>query len=229
MISEPEFDGVWEAGRPAEAAEPAPAGEQVPVRGRRRAPWLWALGGAVVASAVWAGTLAVQNRFGDAPPRIGYRHAEDLCGEEPLAGLSKTLMAFEPGTRRHKEEPALDWSSCMHNTAYSDGQVSYMVMTVVELHKKTDPREEFGAGPGFARDMYEGGSAQQEQVPGLGERAVMSHVIGGYRGPRLEVLDGGAEFTMMVDWLGDEDEQDEDAIKAAMIEDMRALMTRLKK
>ncbi|MCX4527810.1 MULTISPECIES: hypothetical protein [unclassified Streptomyces] len=226
MIGEPEWDGDWESGRAAEEAEAVESGLGEPARAR--APWVWALGGIVVASAVWAGTLTVLNRFADAGPPIAYRHSENLCGEEPLTALGKTLSSFDSGLHREQENPAVDWASCMHSAG---DRTMFMATTLVQLHKKTDPRAEFGAGPSLSMDMVDSAPANQQQVPGLGERAIITHVTGGTRGPRLEVLDGGAEFMMTVDWWGEEGraEPDEDAVKSAMIEDMRALMARLKK
>ncbi|MET9882354.1 hypothetical protein ABZZ20_04200 [Streptomyces sp. NPDC006430] len=226
MISEPELEGEWEAGRPAGPAEPDAPRE--PVRGLRTA-WLWALGGAVLASAVWAGLLAVQDRFADAP-RIAYRQTEDLC-KVPLPAVFRSTAVLAEGTSRHGEHPALDWSYCAHEASYVEGRTSYEVQVAVQLHKKTDPRPEFGAGPpsiggigGFG-DMA-GTGAAKEQVPGLGERALLHRWTGG---TRLQVIDGGAVFTLSVHWFGESNDSrpDEDAVQAAMIEDMRALMAAL--
>ncbi|MGW0390313.1 hypothetical protein ACWDYJ_05300 [Streptomyces sp. NPDC003042] len=222
MISEPELEGEWSSDRPAELARPPAPGERL--RGPR-APWLWALGGAVLASAVWAGALVVRERYADAGPPIAYRHAEDLCKEEPLKALGGLAGGFESGRPIHGESPAPDWSYCELDTQTSG--VSYHAQLLVELHKKTDPEPEFGAGPGF--DVG-GGRALVEvrQVPGLGERALFfPHIVV----PRLQVVDGGAVFTLTAQtWADDgEPEPDEDAVTAAMIEDMRVLMARLRK
>ncbi|MET9957690.1 hypothetical protein ABZ128_01105 [Streptomyces sp. NPDC006326] len=50
------------------------------------------------------------------------------------------------------------------------------------------------------------------------------------QGMRLQVLDGGAVFTLSVEWFGEDADStpDVDAVQAAMIEDMRALMTALR-
>ncbi|MGP3688203.1 hypothetical protein ACTVZO_26495 [Streptomyces sp. IBSNAI002] len=78
MISEPELDGEWGPERPAEPAEQG-AGER-PLQRPAARPWLWALGGAALASAVWAGAPAAQDRF-TSEPRISYRHTEELCAQ----------------------------------------------------------------------------------------------------------------------------------------------------
>ncbi|MFD7836075.1 hypothetical protein [Streptomyces sp. NPDC059761] len=227
MISEPELDGEWGTGRPATAAE-EPDTPREGVRGPRRA-WLWALGGAVLASAVWAGVLAAQDRFGDPAPQIAYRHAEDLC-KVRLTAVSASTTQLTGDYARHNEHPALDWAYCAHSAPYVEGRLSYGAEISVQLHKKTDPRTEFGADPaslmGMGRMASSGGEV--EQVPGLGERALLTRRVGG---SRLEVLDGGAVFSLTVEWYGGQGapDPDEDAVQAAMVEDMRALMASLRK
>ncbi|MFI6001742.1 hypothetical protein ACIA98_15165 [Streptomyces sp. NPDC051366] len=227
MISEPELEGEWDPGRPPTAAE-EPESPRERVRGPRRA-WLWALGGAVLASAVWAGVLTAQDRFGDAAPRIAYRHAEDLC-KVKLTAVSGSTEQLTGDYARHEEHPALDWAYCAHGAPYVDGRLSYGAEVLVRLHKKADPRTEFGAGPtglgGIGAMASSGGEV--EQVPGLGERALLTRRVGG---SRLEVLDGGAVFSLTVQWYGEPGaaDPDEAAVQAAMVEDMRALMTSLRK
>lgn len=131
------------------------------------------------------------------------------------------------GPPRHGESPALDWAYCSYNTARSEGRASYLGQVLVELHKKTDPEPEFGTGPVLSPFM-EMQPVNVEQVPGLGDAALMS---GPVKSPQLKVLDGGAVFTLTVQWWGEDGdvETDGDALRAAMIEDMRALMARLRK
>ncbi|MET9604671.1 hypothetical protein ABZZ17_06330 [Streptomyces sp. NPDC006512] len=240
MISEPELEGEWTSDRPAEVARPPGAGAgdgagdgagngagDGPDGGRGTGrPWLWALGGAVLASAVWAGTLVAQDRFSNGPP-IAYRHAEDLCKEAPMKALGGVAGGFDDSRPAHGEGPALDWAYCGLSTRWDEGRVSYQAQLMVELHKKTDPGTEFGAGPGGDPDRSRE-LVEVQQVPGLGERALFYRHVDV---PRLQVLDGGAVFTLSVaTWREtDEPEPDEDAVTAAMIEDVRALMARLKK
>ncbi|MEU8463745.1 hypothetical protein [Streptomyces sp. NPDC029003] len=223
MISEPEL----EAGRPGQPGEPA--GEAEPVRRARsgergpRARWWWALGGALAASAVWAGTLAVQERFGGSAPPVAYRQAENLCREAPLATLGKLLGTFDSGRPTHAESPALDWSYCGLGTEWSEDGGSVQGRLLVELHRRDDPEAVFGVGTGLDPELRAGGLAEVQEVPGLGERALFTrHVVA----PQLQVLDGGAVFTLALQSFGN-GSWDEDAVAAAMIEDVRALMARL--
>ncbi|MCX5194673.1 hypothetical protein OOK31_12325 [Streptomyces sp. NBC_00249] len=224
MISEPELEGEWATGRPAEDARPdAPT---APPRGRR-APWVWALGGMVLASAVWAGTLAVRERSADAGPPIRYRHSEQLCTETPLKAVGAVAGGFGVGMPSHAESAALDWSYCFSTGGKGESPFTHEGQVLVELHKKADPEVEFGSGPDV-NPYLRMPSVPAEQVPGLGERATFT---GQQDKPRLQVLDGGAVFTMTVTWWGDVESEalDEDAVKSAMIEDMRALMARLRR
>ncbi|MFJ9642813.1 hypothetical protein [Streptomyces sp. NPDC101206] len=240
MISEPELEGGWEDDRPPAAPVPQDDTEGAgrAVRGARapwpRAPWPWALGGALLASAAWAALPVLQDRSFGRPP-LAYRHSEDLCKETRLDTLVKTTAPVMSNHRAHRESPALDWSHCEYFTEWVEKGTSYQMQVMVELHKKTDPEAEFGVAPGVFREVVPN-AGEVEQVAGLGERALMNSRSPYTSGPRLQVLDGGAVFTLSVGWLGDTDEAgaegpqpDEDAVKAAMVEDMRTLMARLRK
>lgn len=231
MIGEPEIDGGWETAEPVREAAPDLPGERV--RGPRR-PWLWALGGAVVASAVWAGTPAVQDRFADTP-RVDYRHAENLCQEVSLEVLAKTInrTAREADSNDPSEgrSGAQDWAHCGIHLRNGKEPLAYQAQVLVELHKKTDPGPEFATGP-LGNTTMRMDPAERREVPGLGDRAVLDQYYGG-GGDRLMVLDGGAVFTLTVEWFatsaGEQESVDEDAIDAAMIEDVRALMAKLRR
>ncbi|MFC9297213.1 hypothetical protein ACFTWH_01765 [Streptomyces sp. NPDC057011] len=225
MITEPELDGGWESERPAEVAEP---GEGPPGRSPARRPWLWALGGALAASAVWAGALApaAQDRF-TAAPRISYRHVEELCKSTPLKALTAVAGPLEERLARHEEGPALDWATCDFSGEWDGSRLAFYGRVEVELHKKTDPGPEFGAGLGL--DPFIGPEVDEvHEVPGMGDRALLH---GYMSASRLQVLDGGAVLTLTVQWHGEDGQAkaDEDAVAAAVIEDMRALLAALKK
>ncbi|UQX02765.1 hypothetical protein [Streptomyces sp. RerS4] len=232
MISEPELDGAWPPERPGERAwvdgadgDDGSDSSEGPLRAARR-PWVWALGGAVVASAVWAGFLVAQDRFSDRPPPLAYRHSEDLCEGSPLPAVSALTGRFGTGRPRHAEDPRVDWSFCGLGTEITDAGFGYEARIQVELHKKVDPEPEFGAGPNGDPDAG-AGFIEVQQVPGLGERALFDRNV---MAPRLRVLDGGAVFTLTLREYRDGGEAplDEDALTAAMIEDMRTLMRRLR-
>lgn len=238
MIGEPEIDGDWDTASGTEGAAEALPGERERVRGARR-PWLWALGGVVAASAVWAGTLVVLDRSPDVP-RLDYRHSSDVCKEFELKTVAQAAgRKFEGRQSGEGVFLAQDWSYCTVSTQYEKGTVMYGAELLVELHKKGDPEPEFATGPGTdpatRLDIEE-----RYEVQGLGDRAVVDRYYAN-GGSRLMVLDGGAVFTLTVQWFrlrqetddadnADEgDGVDENAIEAAMIEDMRALMAKLER
>ncbi|MFD9335836.1 hypothetical protein ACFWBF_15715 [Streptomyces sp. NPDC060028] len=237
MIGEPELAEDWPEGGPAGAARPGPAGGageagEAAVRGPVR-PWLGALGGAVLASAVWAGAWVVQDRFADAGPPIAYRHSQDLCGSTLLKALGTVVGTLDERTSRHAESRALDWATCDASTKWDGNGLAYFGRMEVELHKKTDPGAEFGTG--LEVDPWIGPEVNEvQQVSGLGERALLH---GYMSASKLQVLDGGTVLTLTVQWHGGggesgdrgKSEADQDGVSAAMIEDARALMDALKK
>ncbi|WP_405489399.1 hypothetical protein [Streptomyces sp. NBC_00096] len=235
MIGEPEIDGGWDTESPAQ--EPSPdrprehEGTRAWVRGQR-APWLWALGGVVAASAVWAGALAVQDRF-SATPRIGYRHSGDLCKEVDLKTVAQaTGRPFEGHGSSQGVDRAQDWAYCGLGMRWEKPDaLLYGAEVSVELHKEVGPGTEFTTGPGMSPEARLDLEVRRA-VPGLGDRAVLDRHYAG-EGERLMVLDGGAVFTLTVQWHGvggdGPSAVDEDAIGAAMIEDMRTLMAKLRR
>ncbi|GAA3374982.1 hypothetical protein GCM10020367_40970 [Streptomyces sannanensis] len=239
MISEPELEGEDGPLRPDREQERLPVPRE---RGPRR-PWLWALGGAAVASAVWAGGLHASGATGEPRPVIAYRTPLNLCDDLKVRALSRTMGNLRGYWQRgEREHSAVDQARCTLETRDQEPprekQVYERWSTVhatVELHKKTDP------GPEFEADLaFEGwgfGNIRKEQVPGLGERALM--ITGdALNERRLRVLDGGAVFTMTAlvnqTYRGESDspppepEIDYTPIQSAMIEDMRELMAELR-
>ncbi|WP_330332367.1 hypothetical protein OHS33_23430 [Streptomyces sp. NBC_00536] len=220
---------------PTEAAPGRERGGGGPWGGR----WLWALGGAVLASALWAGGLyALGDRL--AEPPMAYRLPEKLCDSMKGTALTAALgdLRKDAPTSMNSEHPALDWGMCSLSTAPpNDGSGnkvgSFNVWATVQLHKKTDPAAEFDVENPWERGGF---TADRASVPDLGERAVMTPASDA-QGPELKVLDGGAVFSLLVSPFGGGDPMrppgtgrvDYAPIEAAMIADMRALMAAVKK
>ncbi|MFE9932863.1 hypothetical protein [Streptomyces sp. NPDC005533] len=232
MITEPELDGAWEAGRPAEVAQDTVVRE---ARGSRR-PWWWVAATAVATSALWAGGLyAYGDRLGE--PEIRYRVTDDLCGRFTAPALAGALGGFaDADPERGGRHPALDWASCSRNGDRSAAVGGFFVSAVVELHKKTDPTPEFALGSRYDRGD---GAGRWEPVPGLGEEALVS-TPGGGEGVRVRVRDGGAVFLlelMFFDRFEDDPDPrsspsarpERESLVAAAVEDVRALMAALRK
>ncbi|MFJ6483198.1 MULTISPECIES: hypothetical protein [unclassified Streptomyces] len=234
MITDPELDEEWktEALEPARSAERAPARERA-TGGPGPRSWLWALGGAVVASAVWVGGLYA---FGDrtAEPEISYREPKNLCQDfkaRALSGITGDMQKKKP-VNLESDHPAVYTARCGLENAWKDEvDPDFNVIAQVALHKKTDPSAEFDA-PDLRTIAYAGG-VRTAAVPDLGERAVMN-VMSGDTWLVLKVLDGGAVFTLEAGAntfaeTNGRPATDVDAVQAAMIEDVRELLAALKK
>ncbi|MFJ7202030.1 hypothetical protein ACIQWR_00630 [Streptomyces sp. NPDC098789] len=243
MISEPEADAGWTTpeatgsadGPPGSPAQDLAEGPGSAGRGTSRGGrWAWALGGAVVASALWAGSLYALGDRLDAPP-MAYALPEKLCDVLKAKALTAAIGDLRSGspTSQTSEHPAMGWAMCMMGSpADTDRVVNYNLWASVQLHKKTDPEPEFDVESPWMTLRNPG---DRISVPDLGERAVMARTSDG-EGPELKVLDGGAVFSLSLVSVsvkvrdpGASDTVDYAPIEAAMISDMRDLMAALKK
>ncbi|MFI9624083.1 hypothetical protein [Streptomyces sp. NPDC052042] len=248
MISEPELTGQF---GPENSREVMDGFGSEPAGGRReRRPWLWALGGAVVATALCASALFLYG-FGDRKPDLhGYRLDEDPCPSLRLKSIGAAIgpreSAIDSGPRI-VNHPALDQARCYIPLRGPNGDeqpargwsVEYRVEVTVTLHKQTDPRPEFEALRRVT-DLAVAPEAKLETVPNLGDRAYLLTVDD--ETSELRVLEGGAVFSLSLSvfsYYMDEDSSEElrddepDAPKAseyhsALISDMRGLMASLK-
>lgn len=247
MISEPELAGEDEPFGVAEIpgprvelnAGPETVGTDDASRRRRRPlkAGLWVLSGAVAASAVWAGGLYAYER---PDPDVGaYRTSRNLCVETDLKALSTALGTVETPTPSGREHAGMDVASCWITLRDSTQKQSYESMPAsafltYTLHKKTDPGPEFEASVGSQTTALFGQetAVKLERVQGLGERAFFVKAEGD-DSPVLHVLDGQAVLTLgvMAGSSAGSDGQgaptDLSGIKPFMIEDIRALMTKL--
>jgi hypothetical protein len=214
VITEPEME---QGPEPLRAAEVLAGGDR-PERGRRpgggRLPWLWALGGAVLACAVGAAVLdGIGYGRDPAPDLHGYHLGSSLCTGQNLQPLTDALAAQTltavPGATRHGA--AVDHAACalFASAPGGDGwRTEYTVSLTVDLHKKTDPQAEFeddvhqqavgptpGSGVPLSQVMAFDGAVVRP-FPGLGDRAFLttsrSH-------QSLSVQEGGAVLTLTVD------------------------------
>ncbi|MFB8078142.1 hypothetical protein [Streptomyces sp. NPDC056013] len=224
MISEPELDGdtSYESTEVlTEERAPRPPGP--------RRPWLWALGGAVVASAVWGGALyAVQRGEEPGPDLGGYRQVADFCGRAPLKALSGILgKRSVDGTGPEMDDPAVYEASC--SMVFGPPESGYSVSVTYTLHRVVDPGPEFAA-----RAEYYGLAMP---VDGVGEAAFFDGRGG--EGGELKVLDGQVEITISIyqQYGTDADGKpiemknpiDLSGIEVPMSQDALALMAALKK
>ncbi|MEV0599752.1 hypothetical protein AB0I82_10695 [Streptomyces sp. NPDC050315] len=150
--------------------------------------WLWALGGAVIASAVWAGVLAATGGLGEPSPDLrGYRYQSDLCRSVSWAPFEDARFKMEdsstsdsagenPESSGH-EDPALDSMWCNADLVSEDaGDNDYsstLVYSKAFLHKKTDPAPEFAAQYRSYEQQQSSTDYKVEPVQGLGDEAYL--------------------------------------------------------
>ncbi|MEU8519637.1 hypothetical protein [Streptomyces sp. NBC_01216] len=234
MISEPELTGgagFPGAGPPTTLLDLGPPGPpERPAPGR---PWLWALGGAVVASAVWAAGLYAYQRHeaGRGPDLGGYHRVEDLCAKVRLKALAAELgpLAVDH-TGSGRENPALDRYTCSGTLGSPD--TGYGVNVSFDLHRVTDPGPEFAA-------LFGDPDFEAEPVQGLGEQAFFQ-LEEEQSGAWMRVLDGYAEAEISLQlrqvWDRETNEAvprtrkvDLSGVDALLAQDLRTLMAELKK
>ncbi|WP_406015978.1 hypothetical protein OG520_36530 [Streptomyces sp. NBC_00984] len=248
MISEPEMVGEFGA---VGAVEVVGDFDRKPTGGpRTRRPWLWALGGAVVASAVWAGAVYLHPFGARKPDMHGYRLEEDPCPTVRLRAIGAAIAPKDETPRLKPEllnDPALDRAECfislrspaakksLGNRWYTD----YSVGITVALHKRSDPKAEFEAMRGVT-DAGVDADVKVEKVPNLGDSAYALTQDDGTA--ELRVLEGGAVLSLSLasytqynsdggEVPSDEgpDISDLSPYQSAMISDMRDLMRSLKR
>ncbi|MFE6850548.1 hypothetical protein ACFVDH_07125 [Streptomyces sp. NPDC057674] len=228
MISEPELDGdtSYESTEVlTEERAPRPPGP--------RRPWLWALGGAVVASAVWGGALyAVQRGEEPGPDLGGYTSVlreEELCELAKLKALGGILGKRNvDGNGPVMDEPAISEASC--SAGFGPEEASQTVEVRYTLHKVIDPAHEFEAKARQAGIL--------RRIDGIGEQAWFDDASG--QGGTLWILDGQAEIELSLYWQVPYDESgnpiddaveqpDLSGIDVPMSQDALALIAALKK
>ncbi|MEU7008027.1 hypothetical protein [Streptomyces sp. NPDC046332] len=232
MISEPELVGG--ADFPAgQVLTPEPSEPPEPRAPRPRRPWLWALGGAVVASAVWgAGLYAYERSRAEGPDLGGYRTVANLCEKAELKALTGTLGAKSTDSGELAEDhAALLTAHC--SVTLGSPETGYSVSLTYRLHKVTDP------GPEFAAMHESPAMSDYERIEGVGESAyAVRHPDD--EGAEMSVLDGQAELTISLSanvvWDEDAgqgvvetDKVDLSGIETVLAQDLNTLMAALKK
>ncbi|MFF9069235.1 hypothetical protein ACF09E_28135 [Streptomyces sp. NPDC014891] len=227
MISEPELDGDTSYDTTEVLTE-----EQARRTPGPRRPWLWAVGGAVLASAVWGGGLyAYEQRKEPGPDLGGYAPVEGelgLCKRAELKALGAILgKRTVDGYGPPMDEPAISEGSC--SATFGPEEASQTVEVTYTLHKVIDPGHEFEARARQAGVL--------RRIDGIGEQAWFDDAS--EQGGTLWVLDGQAEIRLQLFWQVPYDENgnpvrgaveqpDLSGIDVPMSQDALALMARLK-
>ncbi|GHH40411.1 hypothetical protein [Streptomyces candidus] len=240
MISEPELVGGADVSPPLETlhsgGDPAPRTQEEP-----RRPWLWAVGGAVLASALWAGGLYAFERDGG-PDQRGYGVTAETCEKAPLSAITERFGARDrPADSSERfEDPAYDRSVCQIGLKSTDQHTqgwptTYRAGLVIEQHRRTDPGPELEAR--LTAGEY-GTKPDVTPVEGLGDRAFHLTFTEDYYvqdDRQLVVQDGGVVLVLSIDGSVDFEGEGEEVtptyagVPELLESDMRELMTMLKK
>ncbi|MFE9459414.1 hypothetical protein [Streptomyces californicus] len=257
MISEPELVGEDGPGSSRDVVSGFDPDQRAAGRGRRRSGALWAVAGALTASAVWAAAVFGYGTGRDGKPDArGYRVESDSCTAMRLPALTKVLgeQVSEPATELDGiEHPALHRIRCTvafrtKETPARAGEgggnepgrsVEFGASLTAELHRETDPRPEFEASSTLTE--IDGSVVERvERVPDLGDQAYLLIMEEGVL--RLNVVEGGAVVRLaLTGWTFPQDDVVDDggppenldepdvlAYRAELISDMREVMKALK-
>jgi hypothetical protein len=234
------------------AAPGVPGAPPVAGGGRRGAAGkavLWAVVGAAVASALWAGGVFVLGGDDSSAPSLhGYKPVKDLCAAADLSAFDeKYPKGDDDPTKYVSDRPALVQMYCSKGLEQEDSSASTGYVSVeADLHRKADPAPEFedhwrsfgdhGADPddnykvtavdGFGDEAY---LITQDTVP---KSSDSDSSDSGDRTVVLAVRDGGLTMTLSWDIYSVEADDDEPSldqgtewVKAAT----KATMANLKK
>ncbi|MFF0391251.1 hypothetical protein ACFYS8_21600 [Kitasatospora sp. NPDC004615] len=228
---------------PSNASDnPNGTGTDGPGPGRPRHRLWWGIGGALVASAVWAATILTVPTLinGDSTTSArsvaGYRTVDDLCTTARLTTFSQ-LYPVPTGTPYHytTRHRALDEMYCgQYRKKVGGDQDYYTLYLQVQLHHEVDPRPEFDAQrEGLAQRHY-----QISPVPGLGDAAYIGYLDDPDRGAPgshyltqvLYVRQGG--MTCYTSWSASYQDgrgtaPDREQVRTALLSDTRELLRTL--
>ncbi|WP_443314841.1 hypothetical protein [Streptomyces sp. 8N616] len=158
----------------------APGGPSAVGRGRS---WLWALGGAILASAVWTavvfapGGFAGQEQEGSGSPDLaGYEFRKNICPDTDLSALNEEYPEEESKpTSEATTHKALDAMWCTTTLKPSGAEYSNATVSVeMWLYKKTDPAANFAAQyESFAQRGDDENAYGVRKVAGIGDVAYL--------------------------------------------------------
>ncbi|MER5639206.1 hypothetical protein ABT095_19875 [Kitasatospora sp. NPDC002227] len=225
---------------PPPVVPPAPVLPPAPRRPSRRRGLWWGVGGAVVASAVWATAVltvpAMVAPDTGAPGLHGYHLVADLCATARFNRFSQ-LYPSQSGQPYHysTRHPALDDMYCSEYLKKSSGDSDYYSLYAeAELHKEVDPAPEFAA----QRESLRQRKYQITEVPAIGEEAYVGFLDDPSSSDRtwhyltqvLYVRDGG--LTYYLSWSGSYQEghsapPDRDTVRQALMMDTRDVLRAL--
>ncbi|WP_031188955.1 MULTISPECIES: hypothetical protein [Streptomyces] len=159
--------------------------------------WLWALGGAVAASAMGGAILFAAGAFGEAQPDpdlAGYSYTSDLCNRTSFTPFENSNYKIKPAGSSSSssgasgssaqnpqysgvQQGAVDSMWCNAELKASDaGSNDYSstwVYSAATLHKKTDPTAEFADGYRAYESQRSSIAYKVTPVSGIGDEAYL--------------------------------------------------------
>ncbi|MGA4837774.1 hypothetical protein [Streptomyces sp. G45] len=204
------------AGQPPAPLGPpgAPSAQKKPTPG-----WLWAVGGAVVASAVWAGALFATGTLGGDSSEAdlaGYRFQRNLCDAVTIKAFLEryeSRSTGEPNTHYASRQQGLDSGNCSwslkEKSSTTTDYTSVFVNGTAQWHEESDPTGEFAAQyKGYEDRSDDSYSYRTKPVDGIGDEAYLVTEKRGISGPKqlssmtLGVRDGWFTFELRWSWYG---------------------------
>jgi hypothetical protein len=191
---------------------PLPAGG----RGGAGRAVLWAVVGAVVASALWGGgVLLLGGSSGSSADLRGYKTTDDLCARTDTSPFKETYpKSDEEPTTYFTKGKAVDTMSCNQTLEMSDSDFADAYLYVqYALHKKTDPAPEF-ADNWLGYTQEKDAKYEVKPISGFGDEAylVTEDTLSDDSGDRyvtLAVRDGWVTYSM--NWSQYESSLDSDS------------------
>ncbi|MFF8732389.1 hypothetical protein ACF073_38905 [Streptomyces sp. NPDC015171] len=164
---------------------------------------LWAVVGAVVASAAWAAGVFLIGGKSDSADLRGYSAPSDMCTSADYSSFKDEYTENDSSpTHTSLKDTALDESYCSLNLKKTGSSYADAYLTLqLDLHRKTDPGPEFTATWKNYGESHEGYDV--DPVEGIGDEAyLVSHDTtsgsssSGSRYAMLAIRDGWTTYTM---------------------------------
>lgn len=255
--------GVVGPGGPVGASGPAapmgpvgPVGPSGPGNGggqRGRIPgWVWGVGGAVLASAVWGAAVIVNGGFHSEPSAdlAGYQFHQDMCDVVDTGAFKEHYVPSDKDAEKsaHSTHAAQDVSTCSlrfkrdnNDDDYDDYETGYSPTAYVDFsatwHKRSDPRPEFEAQVKGRHQLRDTPKSKFNivDVDEVGEEAFLSTESkedGPLTGATLSIRDGWVEVQLT--WYSyttsrNREQLSEGDVKKMLVKSAQGTLTELKK
>ena len=159
---------------------------------------LWAVVGAVVASALWGGGVLLLGKDSKAKADLrGYTVTNDLCGAMDVTPFQGTYPKEDDDPSKYTaKSPSVDEMYCDEGLEKTDSTFADSYLSAeMDLHKKTDPGPEFGDS--WRNWSQHDAGYKVTPVSGYGDEAyLITSDTGGSRYVTFTVREGWMTFQM---------------------------------